>query len=40
MHKAHMPMAETNIVDYVYDIKQGIEPYLNGTENHVNPHSY
>ena len=38
--KAHTPTAETIIIDYVYDIKQWIEPYLNGIKNHVYPHSY
>ena len=40
MRKAHTPTAETIIIDYVYDIKQWIEPYLNGIKNHVYPHSY
>ena len=40
IEKAHTPMVETILVDYVYDIKNWLEPYLNGIKNHVYPHSY
>lgn len=40
IEKAHTPMAETILVNYVYDIKNWLEPYLNGIKNHVYPHSY
>lgn len=40
VQKAHTPMAETILVEFVYDIKQWIEPYLNSIKNHVYPHSY
>lgn len=40
IEKAHTPMAETILVDYVYDIKTWLEPYLNGIKHHVYPHSY
>lgn len=40
VEKAHTPMAETNLVDFVYDIKKWLEPYLNGIKNHIYPHSY
>ena len=40
VEKAYTPMAETNLVDFVYNIKKWLEPYLNGIKNHVYPHSY
>lgn len=40
IQKAHTPIAETILVNYVYDIKNWLEPYLNGIKNHVYPHSY
>lgn len=40
VEKAHTPMAETFLMDFVYDIKNWLEPYLNGIKNHVYPHSY
>jgi len=33
-------MAETFLMDFVFDIKNWLEPYLNGIKNHVYPHSY
>ena len=32
--------AETILIEYVYDIKQWLEPYLTNVKNHVYPHSY
>ena len=40
VQKAHTPMAETILVEYIYDIKQWLEPYLNTIKNHVYPHTY
>lgn len=40
IEKAHTPIAETFLMAFVYDIKNLLEPYLNGIKNHVYPHSY
>ena len=40
IQKAHTPSAETIMVDFVYNIKEWIEPCLNKIKNHVYPHSY
>lgn len=38
--KAHTPAAEVHVVDYMFDIKNWIEPCLNSLKNHIYPHSY
>ena len=40
IQRAHTPRAETIQVEYVFDIKQWLEPYLNKIKNHVYPHSF
>ena len=37
IQKAHTPIAETILVNYVYDIKNWLEPYLNGIKNMFTP---
>ena len=40
IQKADTPSAEAVFVDFVYNVKEWIEPCLNNIKNHVNPHCY
>ena len=40
IRKAHTPAAEVHVVDFIFDIKGWLEPFLNTIKNHVYPHAY